>query len=219
MAKSEKVLQALRMLQEEGREDLLHESALGLEGEGIKRPQRVSSEGVAAAVIACSPPVSGKKCRQKSVMGRKYAQAAVLDVAAEDFQLQDLPGVSGVRRGGSRLARHAGASLQQRVASRGRGAADKGAVASFRRMRAEAGSLAHAPASGRKADRALQLAPLSSQKRGKRGEGDLEESTLAGTFKMVARVGDRQEPIIINSDSDGDDPLGTGGTKKIFDWV
>ncbi|KAJ1203738.1 hypothetical protein NDU88_007519 [Pleurodeles waltl] len=214
MAKSEKVLQALRMLQEEGREDLLHEGALGLEGAGIKRPRRASSEGVAPAVIACSPPVKGKKCRQKSVMGRKYAQAAVSDVEAEVFKLQDLPGVSGVRRGASRLARWAGASLQQRVASRGRGAADKGAVAPLRRMGTEAGLFVHAPASSRKAGRALQQAPLSSRKKGKQGEGDLEESTQTGTFKMAARIGDRQEPIIINSDSDADDPLGTGGIKN-----
>ncbi|KAJ1096428.1 hypothetical protein NDU88_001570 [Pleurodeles waltl] len=172
MAKSEKVMQVLRMLQEEGREDLLNESALVLEGEGIKRPRRASSEGVAAAVIACSPPVSGRKCRQKSVMGRKYAQAAVQDVEAEVFQCQGLPSVSGVRRGGSRLAKRAGASLRQRVASRGRGAADKGVVAPLRRMGAEAGPFAHAPASVKKAGRALQQAPLSSRKRGKRGEGE-----------------------------------------------
>ncbi|KAJ1154609.1 hypothetical protein NDU88_007354 [Pleurodeles waltl] len=79
------------MLQEEGREDLLNESTLVVEGEGLKRPRRASSEGVAAAVIACSPPVSGKKYKQKSVMGRKYAQAAVLDMEAEVGQGQDLP--------------------------------------------------------------------------------------------------------------------------------
>ncbi|KAJ1160937.1 hypothetical protein NDU88_001426 [Pleurodeles waltl] len=159
---SEKVIQALRMLQEEGREDLLKESALLVKGEGIKRPRRVSSEGVAAAVIACSPPAAGKKYKQKSVMGRKYAQAAVFDMDAEVGQGQVLPLVSSGRRGGSRLARWAGASLRQRVASRGRGAAVKSAVASLRRLGAEAGSFAHAPAVYEGVGRAQQQAPLSS---------------------------------------------------------
>ncbi|KAJ1192278.1 hypothetical protein NDU88_001589 [Pleurodeles waltl] len=210
MTRSEKVIQALRMLQEEGREDLLKESAFLVKGDGMKRPRRASSEGVAAAVIACSPPASGKKYKQKSLMGRKYAQAAVLDMEAEVGQGQVLPLVSNVRRGDSTLARRVGASLRQRVASRGRGAAVKGAVASFRHLGAEAGSFAHAPAVSEGVGRAQQQAPLFSRKRGKRGEGDLEESTRAGAFKMAARIGDRPEPIIIDSDPDGGDPLGKG---------
>ncbi|KAJ1198594.1 hypothetical protein NDU88_002433 [Pleurodeles waltl] len=129
MANSEKVLQALRMLQEEGREDLLQEGVLGKEGVGVKRPRKPSSEGVAAAVIACSPPVTGKKCRQKNAMGRRYAQAVAVNEEAEVLINQDLPVSGGVRRGGSRLARRAGASLRQQVASQGRGAAKRGAVA------------------------------------------------------------------------------------------
>ncbi|KAJ1175936.1 hypothetical protein NDU88_001221 [Pleurodeles waltl] len=120
--------------------------------------------------------------------------------------------VSCVRQGGSRLARQAGASLQQRVASRGRGAAVKGAVASLRHLGAEAGSFAHVPAGLKKAGRAQQQAPLSSRQRGKRGEGELEQSTLVGTFKMPALIRDQPEPIIIDSDSDGEDPLGKGDT-------
>ncbi|KAJ1130503.1 hypothetical protein NDU88_008855 [Pleurodeles waltl] len=104
MANSERVLQALRMLQEEGREDLLQEGVLGQEGIGLKRPRRASSEGVAAAVIACSPPVAGTKCRQKSIMGRRYAQAVAENEEAEVFISKGLPASGGVRRGGSRLA-------------------------------------------------------------------------------------------------------------------
>ncbi|KAJ1081685.1 hypothetical protein NDU88_001863 [Pleurodeles waltl] len=192
-------MQVLRMLQEEGREDLLKEIALAVEGEGIKQPRRASFKGVAAAVIACSPPVSGKKYKQKSVFGCKYAQAAVLDMEVEVGQGQDLPMVSSVRRGGSRLARRAGASLQQRVASRGIGAAVKGAVASLRHLGTEAGLFAHEPAVFEGVGRAQQQAPLSSRKRGKRGKEELEESTL-------------KEPIIIDSDSDGGDAIGKGDT-------
>ncbi|KAJ1130093.1 hypothetical protein NDU88_008449 [Pleurodeles waltl] len=151
MANSEKVLQALRMLQEEGREDLLQEGVLGKEGVGVKRPRRASSEGVAAAVIACSPPVTGKKCQQKSNMGRRYAQAVAVNEEAEVFVNQGLPVSGGVRWGGSRLARRTGASLRQRVASRGRGAAERGAVAPCSRVGAEAQWFAHAPAMRKKA--------------------------------------------------------------------
>ncbi|KAJ1130502.1 hypothetical protein NDU88_008854 [Pleurodeles waltl] len=59
-----------------------------------------------------------------------------------------------------------------------------------------------------------EQAPLSSRNKGKRGEGVLEESTRAGTFKMAASIGDRQEPILILSDSEGGDPVGNGGIKS-----
>ncbi|KAJ1209548.1 hypothetical protein NDU88_004922 [Pleurodeles waltl] len=202
------------MLQEEGRDDLLQEGVLDKEGAGIKRPRRASSDGVAAAVIACSPPVTGKKCQQKSVMGRRYAQAAAVNEEAEVFVNQGLPCLGGVRRGGSRPARRAGASLRQHVASRGRGAAEKGEVAPSSRVGAEARRFAHAPASRKKAGRVPEQAPLSSRNKGKRGEGGLDESTWAGSFKMAARIGDRQEPILILSDSEGYDPVGNGGIKS-----
>ncbi|KAJ1175465.1 hypothetical protein NDU88_000753 [Pleurodeles waltl] len=214
MANSERVLQALRMLQEEGREDLLQEGVLGQEGIHLKRLRRASSEGVAAAVIACSPTVTGKKCRQKSAMGRRYAQAMAVDEEAEVFSREGLPASGGVRRGGSRLAWRAGPSLRQRVASRGRGAAEWGAVAPGSRVGAEARWFAHEPALKKKAGRVAEQAPLSSRNKDKRGEGVLEESTREGTFKMAARIGDRQEPILILSDSEGDDPVGNGGIKS-----
>ncbi|KAJ1190744.1 hypothetical protein NDU88_000066 [Pleurodeles waltl] len=62
--------------------------------------------------------------------------------------------------------------------------------------------------------RGPEQAPLSSRNKGKQGEGDLEESTRAGSFKMAARFDVRQEPILILSDSDGDDPVGNGGIKN-----
>ncbi|KAJ1198595.1 hypothetical protein NDU88_002434 [Pleurodeles waltl] len=66
----------------------------------------------------------------------------------------------------------------------------------------------------KKAGRVAEQAPLSSQNKGKRGEGVLEESTRAGTIKMAACIGDRQETILILSDSEGDDPVGIRGIKS-----
>ncbi|KAJ1149654.1 hypothetical protein NDU88_002459 [Pleurodeles waltl] len=118
--------------------------------------------------------------------------------------------------GGSRLSRRAGASLRQRVASRGRGAAERSAVAGIACVGAEARVTAHAPAPRKKAARVRELAPLSSQNKGERGEGVLKERTLTGGFKMVAHIKDRQEPILILSDSEGGDPLGNSSKKGVM---
>ncbi|KAJ1106714.1 hypothetical protein NDU88_004114 [Pleurodeles waltl] len=147
------VIEALKVLQEEGREDLLQQGMLEQEWVGLKRPKRASSEGVAAAVMACSSPLSSsKKFKQKSVMGRKYTESG------GDFALEkclagsDSPWrIVGARRGGTRFVRRAGASIRQRVASRGRGAAELCAVAAVGRMGAEA--RVHAPVSLKKEQR------------------------------------------------------------------
>ncbi|KAJ1213642.1 hypothetical protein NDU88_001274 [Pleurodeles waltl] len=110
MANSERVLEALRVLQEEGREDLLQEGVLVQEGIGLKRPRRASSEGVAAAVIACSSPGSGKKFRQKSVMGRRYGQAV-----AEGEEREGVPG-SGRALASGRQEKHTSEAGQGRPA-------------------------------------------------------------------------------------------------------
>ncbi|KAJ1164248.1 hypothetical protein NDU88_004693 [Pleurodeles waltl] len=152
MVTSVRVLEALKVLQEEGREDLLQQGVLDQEGMGLKRPRRASSEGVAAAVIACSSPVSGKKYKPKSVMGRRFAQAVAEGEGVEGFSLAGLPsGCPGAIRGGSRLVRRAGASLRQHVASRGRGSADHCEVAAVGRVEAEARVTAHALTSKKKA--------------------------------------------------------------------
>ncbi|KAJ1151439.1 hypothetical protein NDU88_004220 [Pleurodeles waltl] len=177
MVTSVRVLEALKVLQEEGREDLLQQGVLDQEVMGLKRPRGASSEGVAAAVIAYSSPVSGKKYKQKSVMGWRYAQ------------------------------------IRQCVASRGRGAADHSAVVAVGRLGSEARVTAHAPASRKKAVRLRQQAPLSSRNIGERAEGVFEKRPLAEGCKMAARIEDRQEPILIESDSDGDDPLGNVNIK------
>ena len=52
---ADKVAEAIRVLREAGRSDLLAEDVRG-EGPIRSRPQRKASEGVAAALWACSPP-------------------------------------------------------------------------------------------------------------------------------------------------------------------
>ncbi|KAJ1160050.1 hypothetical protein NDU88_000552 [Pleurodeles waltl] len=85
---------------------------------------------------------------------------------AEVFISEGLPASGGVRRGGSQLARRAGASLRQRVSSGGRGAAERGAVAPGSRVGSEAWSIVHAPAMRKKAGRVAEQAPLSSRNKG-----------------------------------------------------
>ncbi|KAJ1189617.1 hypothetical protein NDU88_006361 [Pleurodeles waltl] len=56
-----RVRQALRLLEEAGRLDLLAE-----DGARRERPARQAASGVAAAVAACSPP-RGRGCRSRRV--------------------------------------------------------------------------------------------------------------------------------------------------------
>ncbi|KAJ1127560.1 hypothetical protein NDU88_005959 [Pleurodeles waltl] len=66
-----KIVMALKVLQDEGREDLIKEGVIEEAWVGLRRPKRRSAEGVSAAVAACSSPKSGKKFIKKSVEGRK----------------------------------------------------------------------------------------------------------------------------------------------------
>ncbi|KAJ1097094.1 hypothetical protein NDU88_002221 [Pleurodeles waltl] len=80
---------------------------------GLKRPKRTSSEDVAAAVMACSSPVTGKKFKWKSVMGRRFSELGGDCAVVEGFGMADFQsGFAGARRGRMRLARHAGASIR-----------------------------------------------------------------------------------------------------------
>ncbi|KAJ1191640.1 hypothetical protein NDU88_000956 [Pleurodeles waltl] len=87
-----KVVQALKVLQDEGREDLIKEGVLEEAWVGLRRPKRLSSGGVMATVIACSSPQKKlKKCKSKSAEGRKVTRSPEL--------MQDvLPQASGRRR-------------------------------------------------------------------------------------------------------------------------
>ncbi|KAJ1161065.1 hypothetical protein NDU88_001553 [Pleurodeles waltl] len=136
MDNSSRVVEALKVLQEEGREDLLQQGVLEQAWVGLKRPKRASSEGVAAAVMACESPVrSSKKFRQKSVMGRRFAESVNKAVLLEGDEAADSPQcVASGKRGGTKFAQPAGTSFRQRIAIRVRGAADLGAVAVVGRM-------------------------------------------------------------------------------------
>ncbi|KAJ1115424.1 hypothetical protein NDU88_003648 [Pleurodeles waltl] len=131
-----KVVQALKVLQDEGREDLLWEGVIEQAWVGLRRPKGVSSEGVVAAVMACSSPMhSGKKFRQKSAAGRKARVSPDRALPEEQAMPFDSPAVSATAsQGGIRFARRAGASIRQRVLSRGRGAPLKHAVTGMGRV-------------------------------------------------------------------------------------
>ncbi|KAJ1214774.1 hypothetical protein NDU88_002387 [Pleurodeles waltl] len=119
-----KVVQVLKVLQDEGREDLLRKGVLEQAWVGLKRPKRLSAEGVSGAVAACTSPVKTcKKLKAKSARGRKVARSPQSD--EEPFSIIQCPveGVVGKRRGGCRFPRRQGASLSRRVAAGGRGAA------------------------------------------------------------------------------------------------
>ncbi|KAJ1153937.1 hypothetical protein NDU88_006695 [Pleurodeles waltl] len=72
MEKVTKVVQALKVLQDEGREDLLQDGVLEHAWVDLRRLKRMSSEGVAVAVMACASPTHTPKIfRQQSISGRK----------------------------------------------------------------------------------------------------------------------------------------------------
>ncbi|KAJ1198367.1 hypothetical protein NDU88_002208 [Pleurodeles waltl] len=183
-----KVVQALKVLQDEGREDLIKEGVLEEAWVGLRRPKRISSGGLMAAVIACSSPQKKfKKFKSKSVEGRKVSRSPEL--------MQDVwPQASGsqeqvvVRRwGAGRCSRHSGVSLASRVAAGGRGAGPHSAVAVTSRRGAR-GVSEHA----RPSARVMQVGKQAQSPResgAERSSANLEEGTLGGTVKMVAASG------------------------------
>ncbi|KAJ1115725.1 hypothetical protein NDU88_003947 [Pleurodeles waltl] len=127
-----KVVEALRILQQEGREDLIREGVLEQAWVGLKRPKRSSAEGVSAVILACTSPAgSPRKCRKfkaKSVAGRKVSVSPER-VFQEGERREDLPGGRPVRRGGIKVPRRSGASFRQRVVDIGWGSLQAVAVA------------------------------------------------------------------------------------------
>ncbi|KAJ1116336.1 hypothetical protein NDU88_004551 [Pleurodeles waltl] len=113
MATANHVVQALKILQEEEREDLLQEGVLEHTWVGLKHRKRVSSEGVAMAVLACtSPDVRPKKYKQKSTTGRRSSSlphSAAAFSAMEKSELS-VPYNSGpvLHRGSAHLEHHSG---------------------------------------------------------------------------------------------------------------
>ncbi|KAJ1192117.1 hypothetical protein NDU88_001429 [Pleurodeles waltl] len=180
-----KVVQALKVLQDEGREDLIKEGVPEEAWVGLRRPKRLSSGGVMAVVIACSSPQKKfKKIKNKSAEGRKVTRSPEL--------LQEvLPQASGLNepivvrgRGAGRCSRHSGVSLARRVAAGGRGAGHRGAVAvvqqqGTRRVEAHVRGVARGRLFSKQAQSPRESgAELNSP--------ILEEGTLGGAFKMAA---------------------------------
>ncbi|KAJ1197489.1 hypothetical protein NDU88_001347 [Pleurodeles waltl] len=210
------VVQALKVLQEAGREDLIREGVLEQAWVGLRRPKRSSSDRVSAAVLACKSPVTspkkGRKFKVKSVAGRKVSFSP--DHESEEARVSyegGLPGLVAARRGAARTARRYGALLARRVAATGRGASvvTDGCVAGKsvgRSSRARSGAGAGRPrgamrtcsqkgagaarASFSKGARAHQVllpqAPLAVESEGEQDDQPFEERQLGGAAKMGA---------------------------------
>ncbi|KAJ1202064.1 hypothetical protein NDU88_005867 [Pleurodeles waltl] len=103
-----------------------------------------------------------------------------------------------------KFALRSGASIRQRMVSRGRNAAGSGAVVVDDRM---GGDFVRAQASvaARVIAEPVKQAPLPSEIACNGGEGFLVERTLAMGPKMAALIADLQDPIIVLSDMEGDD--------------
>ncbi|KAJ1098511.1 hypothetical protein NDU88_003621 [Pleurodeles waltl] len=175
-----KVVKALKVLQDEGREDLIKEGVLEEAWVGLRKPKRLSAEGVSAAVAACtSPQQTFKKFKLKNAPGQKVAHSPEVDVVAGVEVVGPQP-LGGVRRlGASRLPRRQGSSLVRRVTAGGRGSGPVTAVKVCSRVGAQA-RFAHA-----QPERSGQTRSPSE-----RGDelivGAVEERHLGGTSKMAA---------------------------------
>ncbi|KAJ1083495.1 hypothetical protein NDU88_003654 [Pleurodeles waltl] len=173
-----KVVQALKVLQDEGREDLIKDGVLEQAWVGLRWPKRLSAEGVSAAVAACSSPVkAGRKFWCKSATGRKVARSpGEIEAANDVVAVQSHGGVK--RRGISSLPRRQGSSLGQRVSSGGRGSSCRTAVAVGGRVGARV-PFAHVRSGPQ-----LQ-ARLPLERGVERSEHPLEERVSANASKMA----------------------------------
>ncbi|KAJ1108009.1 hypothetical protein NDU88_005393 [Pleurodeles waltl] len=179
-----KVVQALKVLQDEGREDLIKDGVLEQAWVGLRRPKRLSAEGVSAAVAACSSPVkAGKKFRCKSVTDRKVARSPVeIEDENDVVSLQAQGGVK--RRGISSLPRRQGSSLARCASALGgRGSICRTAVAVGGR-RGTRIRFAHAWSGS-----CLQ-ARFPLEKGAEHVERPFEERTSVGASKMAAPSAD-----------------------------
>ncbi|KAJ1180135.1 hypothetical protein NDU88_005359 [Pleurodeles waltl] len=210
------VVQALKVLQEAGREDLIREGVLEQAWVGLRRPKRPSSDRVSAAVLACKSPVTspkkGKKFKVKSVAGRKVSFSP--DHGSEEPRVSNeggLPGIGAARRGEASNARRYGGFLARRVAAKGRGArvvgdgsaagktvgrgsrarsgTGAGRLRGAMRTRGQKGAgAAHASlAKGARAHQVLSpRAPLAVESEWEQEGLPFEEGQLGGAAKMAA---------------------------------
>ncbi|KAJ1195569.1 hypothetical protein NDU88_004848 [Pleurodeles waltl] len=179
-----KVVQALKILQDEGREDLIKEGVLEEAWVGLRRAKRLSSRGVSAAVIACSSsPQKCKKLKSKSAEGRKVTRSP--DQLGETSRMvQGSPVWIARKRGAGRSSRRSGGSLARRVAAGGRGAGLLSAEAVMERQRAQRESVRVGGAGHSK--RAVQA--QSPHESVGRQAAILKERELGGTPKMAAPI-------------------------------
>ncbi|KAJ1082624.1 hypothetical protein NDU88_002789 [Pleurodeles waltl] len=187
-----KVVQALKMLQDEGREDLIKEGVLEEAWVGLRRPKRLSARGVSAAVIACSSsPQKCKKFKAKSAEGRK-ASSSPDNIAETTAKVQGSPTWFARKRGAGRSSRRSGGSLSRRVAAGGRGAALSSAEAVLHRQGAQREGVREGGAGRIKS---VEQAQPTKERVG-RPAAILEERRLGGNFKMAAPiVGKEKVPV------------------------
>ncbi|KAJ1206400.1 hypothetical protein NDU88_001805 [Pleurodeles waltl] len=179
-----KVVQALKTLRDEGREDLFKDGVLEEAWVGLKRPKRLSSQGVSAAVAACSSPTGKpKKLKNKSAEGRKVTRSPERLHEVLGSALGSAEVVVPRRRGAGHLVRRSGVSLARRVSAGGR-VAGHGAVAGGERQGAQ---LASARAAGNeRSGRVLKQAQLPRENAAERKAAILEERHWGGISKMAA---------------------------------
>ncbi|KAJ1145101.1 hypothetical protein NDU88_011393 [Pleurodeles waltl] len=179
-----KVVQALKILQDEGREDLIKEGVLEETWVGLRRPKRLSSRGVSAAVIACSSsPQKCKKFKLKSAEGRKVSRSPD-EFAETSVKVQGSPTWFARKRGAGRSSRRSGGSLAQRVAAGGRGAALSSAEAVLERQGAQR-ECVRVGGAGR--SKTAVQAQLTKESVG-RPAAILKERQLGGTPKIAAPI-------------------------------
>ncbi|KAJ1108575.1 hypothetical protein NDU88_005951 [Pleurodeles waltl] len=217
-----KVVQALKVLQDEGREDLIKDGVLEEAWVGLRRPKRVSAEGVSAAVAACtSPQKVFKKLKTKSAFGRKVSRSPQSAGESVD-DVSGLRLISGVRRRGvGRFSRRQGGSLVRRVAAGGRGSGPMNAVSVSDRMGAQAfteharldsgskqaqpplekgGELEGGSGKERSLGGASKMAASSDAHRWSRCS--LEERQLGATSKMAVPIHNIEEEVVVISDDE-----------------
>ncbi|KAJ1141000.1 hypothetical protein NDU88_007337 [Pleurodeles waltl] len=189
-----KVVQALKILQDEGREDLIKEGVLEEAWVGLRRPKRLSSRCVSAAVIACSSsPQKSTKFKSKSAEGRKVA-CSPDECEETSVKVPGCPTWFARKQGAGRSSRRSGGSLARRVAAGGRGAALSSAEAVSNRQGAQREGVRVGGAGRTKT--AVQAQP-SIESVG-RPAAILKESHLGGTPKMAARIAEgKKVPVLL----------------------
>ncbi|KAJ1120288.1 hypothetical protein NDU88_008462 [Pleurodeles waltl] len=180
-----KVVQALKTLRDEGREDLIREGVLEEAWVGLKRPRRLSAQGVSAVVAACSSPSGkAKKFKTKSAEGRKVARSPVQPQEVLLPALGPDEASGSRRRDAGRLLRRSGVSLARRVAAGGRGVGRVGAMAVGGRQGARLASARHA--GQQRGGWGRKQAQLPRENAAEREAAILKERTLGATNKMAA---------------------------------